>query len=82
MLEIISGWGESDKGRAVIDFLLSKSKKIEVKTTTKDIRYHHINTLDQVSCDIPWTGFLASLCIREEQDGKSCYGLLKKLKQN
>lgn len=79
MSEIISGW-ESEKGRAVIDFCLNPNQtKIEVKTTVKEIRTHHINTLDQVICDDPWTGFLASLCISEDKDGKSCYTLLKEI---
>ena len=74
--EIIESW-EGLSTRSIIDFnFKSRLLKVEVKTTTESFRIHHFNTLDQVSTDINYNGFLASFCILPEDNGFTCNDIL------
>ena len=78
--EIINSW-EGVKDRTIIDFnIMSKKTKLEVKTTSKTNRLHHINGLNQVTCLPDWAGFIASTCIYEDPGGLSCQALVNILK--
>jgi hypothetical protein len=81
-LEIIESW-EGVETRTKIDFnIKSKKTKIEVKTTTESIRFHHFNGLDQVSKGLAWKGYLASFCIITDEGGLSCSDLVNSIKEN
>lgn len=78
--EIINSW-ESHESRTTIDFnIIQKKILIEVKTTIKELRHHHINSIDQITCDSSWEGFLASICISINESGISCIDLVNKIK--
>tara|TARA_X000000368_G_C23056630_1_gene724207 strand:+ start:641 stop:1618 length:978 start_codon:yes stop_codon:yes gene_type:complete len=73
--EIIESW-ESPNGRTSIDLKFNKLKlNIEVKTTTSNSRIHHISSINQVSNDLNWIGYLASICIKQGK-GISCNNLV------
>lgn len=78
--ELISSW-EGLKHRSKIDInIKSKGIKIEVKTTTDNIRMHHFNSLDQVSTAGCNLGVVASLCITDTGNGKTCLDLVLSIK--
>ncbi len=78
-LEIIDSW-EGVESRSFIDLNI-KSKKtiIEVKTTIEPVRTHHFNSLNQVSQNPGQKGFLASICIINDDNGLSCLDLMKSI---
>ena len=78
--EIIESW-EGLSTRSKIDFnFKSRLLKIEVKTTTELFRIHHFNSLDQVSTNINYNGFLASFCILPDDNGLTCNDILNSIK--
>lgn len=82
--KIIKSW-ESVLGRKKIDFRFQDSKTaIEIKTTTKDERIHHISGLDQIK--IP-SGFqeayiLSIRIIEDDVIGKTCQELYQSIKNS
>jgi hypothetical protein len=78
--DIIQSW-EGLNTRSKIDFnFKSRLLKIEVKTTTETFRIHHFNTLDQVSTNSNYNGFLASFCILPDDNGLTCNDILNSIK--
>ena len=78
--DIIESW-EGLNTRSKIDFnFKSRFLKIEVKTTTETIRIHHFNTLEQVSTNSNYNGFLASFCIQPDDNGLTCNDIINSIK--
>ena len=78
--ELISSW-EGLKHRSKIDInIKSKGIKIEVKTTTDNIRMHHFNSMEQVSSAGSNLGLVASLCIYASHNGLTCLDLVLSIK--
>ena len=77
--EILNGW-ESTLGRTIIDFnLLYAKRKVEVKTTKKRERKHHINSLEQLQKPDDWKGQLARNCVLIDEAGETCKELLTRI---
>ena len=76
ILKYINSW-ESSSNRTTHDFNIDVELiKIEVKTTLKNSRSHTLNSLEQISVPDPqWKGYLASICLVENLNGKSCLDL-------
>jgi len=78
--EIINSW-ESPNGRAIIDFNFRELNTcIEVKTTLKQKREHHISDYNQVNSTVNYEGFLASILIKEDPNGDTCHDVLGNIK--
>jgi hypothetical protein len=79
---IIKSW-ESVLGRKKIDFSFKSAKiAIEIKTTSKETRLHHISGLDQVKIPIGFhEAFVVSIKINEDNiKGKTCFDLYQSIK--
>ncbi|MFD3393395.1 PD-(D/E)XK motif protein [Aquirufa sp. OSTEICH-129V] len=71
LVNLVNAW-EGISSRSIIDFnFTSKKIKIEVKTTTENIRQHHFQNISQVTNESGVEGYLASLCISINESGKS-----------
>jgi hypothetical protein len=78
--DIIESW-EGLNTRSKIDFnFKTRFLKIEVKTTTEALRIHHFNTLEQVSTNSNYKGFLASFCIQPDDNGLTCHDIIDAIK--
>lgn len=76
---ILNAW-ESSQGRTIIDFnLVHDKRKIEVKTTKKRERKHHINSLEQLQNPKDWEGHLASVCVLIDEAGETCKEILESI---
>ena len=80
-LSIIDGW-EGEGHREKVDFRLPFCKlSIEVKTCSDGLRFHHIGGIDQLTpptgCD---EGYLASLSVTEDENGKTCLGIMSSIR--
>ena len=72
--KIINAW-ESPDGRTIIDLKFKSIKiNVEVKTTTLDSRVHHISSINQITNQLNWNGYVASICLNEGV-GLSCNDL-------
>jgi len=79
--EIVEAW-EGLNQRSKIDFnFKSKKTKIEVKTTTEQLRLHHFNGIEQLSINGCNLGVVASLCIYSSEQGLSCFNLVNSIKK-
>ena len=80
--KIIKSW-ESVLGRKKIDFRFQNSKTaIEIKTTTKEERIHHISGLDQIKMPSGFQeAYIVSIRINEDNiSGKTCLELYQTIK--
>ena len=77
--KIINSW-ESPNGRSLIDFNFREFyTSVEVKTTIKQEREHHISDYNQVKIKKNYDGYLASISIKEDSKGDSCSDLAEKI---
>lgn len=79
---ILDSW-ESNEGRSIIDInIKSKKTKIEIKTTIEHVRSHHFHGLSQVHVETNQKGFLASICVVNDENGLSCLDLVNSIEKN
>jgi hypothetical protein len=82
--KIIKSW-ESVLGRKKIDFRFQNPKTaIEIKTTSKDERIHHISGLDQIKIPVGFQeAYVVSIRIIEDAvSGKTCLELYQTIKNS
>jgi hypothetical protein len=81
---LIKSW-ESVLGRKKIDFrFINTQIAVEIKTTTKEERVHHIAGLDQVKPPLGFNDayFLSIRIVEDDNLGESCYDLCKKIRNS
>jgi len=81
---VIKSW-ESVLGRKKIDFRFDGTQiAVEIKTTTKEERIHHIAGIDQVTPPLGFSDafFLSFRIVEDDNIGESCHDLHKKIRNS
>lgn len=83
-IHILRAWEADGPRRDIIDFRFTQSSDsiaVEVKTTTGD-RIHHIHSLDQITVPEGFAeGYLLSVQISEESNGRTVSELVKNIRR-
>ena len=82
IFKIINSW-EGVDDRNIIDFTFNFiNSKVEVKTTTKELRMHVFHDILQLSINKEWIGLVASVCIEQNEAGITCFNLFNQILNN
>lgn len=77
-IDILDYWQKKDKMK--FDFSINEQKRMEIKSTLKDVRIHHFKH-EQLLSEL-YDIIIASLLLRESNMGISLYDLILKVKEN